>query len=74
MRKMAILASLCLLVAALLPGRPADAGENWLGTWKLNPEKSKLGTGAARAQTLKFESTPAGIKLTSEGTDAEVAR
>ena len=40
-----------------------------VGTWKLNVEKSKLGSGAVRAQTLKFESTPAGIKLTSDGTD-----
>ena len=71
MRKMALFGSLCLLVAAFLPVRSAFAGENWVGTWKLNSEKSKLGTGAVRAQTLKFESTPAGIKLTSDGTDAE---
>jgi hypothetical protein len=71
MRKMALLGSLCLFAAGFLAVPPASAGENWVGTWKLNPEKSKLGTGAVRAQTLKFESTPAGIKLTSEGTDAE---
>jgi hypothetical protein len=42
-----------------------------LGTWKLNVEKSRLGTTAVRAQTLKFESTSDGVKLTSDGTDAQ---
>jgi hypothetical protein len=51
-------------------GAPAFAGENWVGTWKMNEAKSKQGPTAVRAQTLVFEATPAGIKLTSDGTDA----
>ena len=43
-----------------------------MGTWKLNAAKSTFAPEAAlRAETLKFEATPAGIKLTSEGTDAQ---
>ena len=63
----------CLLVgvATAMGATAAYAGDNWVGTWKLNPAKSELGTGAIRAQTLTFESTPDGIKLTSEGTDGE---
>jgi len=71
MRRNAFLGPLLLSFAALLVGQAASAGENWVGTWKLNAEKSKLGSGAVRAQTLKFESTAAGIKLTSDGTDAQ---
>jgi hypothetical protein len=70
MQKKLLVSSLGLCVA-LLGGRAAFAGENWVGTWKLNEAKSKLGSGAVRAQTLKFEATAAGIKLTSEGTDAQ---
>jgi len=63
----------CLSVfglAALFAGQ-ALAGESWVGTWKLNAAKSQLGSNAIQAQTLKFETTADGIKLTSDGTDAE---
>jgi hypothetical protein len=62
----------CLLtfgVAALF-AQGALAGENWIGTWKLNAAKS-TGTNAIRAQTIKFESTADGITISSEGVDAE---
>ena len=49
----------------------ASAAEQWVGSWKLNTAKSQLGTNAIRAQTVTFESTPTGIKLTSEGIDAQ---
>ena len=52
-------------------GVSAFAGENWIGTWKLDPAKSKLGTNVVRVETLKFEVTPSGIKLTSEGIDPD---
>jgi hypothetical protein len=55
---------------ALLMSVPAFAADNWVGTWKLNPGKSKTAN-AITAQTLKFEATPEGIKLSSEGTDAQ---
>ena len=63
----------CLSVLALttLFAGPALAGDNWVGSWKLNAAKSQLGSNAIRAQTLTFETTADGIKLTSDGTDAE---
>jgi hypothetical protein len=73
MRKNLFVSSMLLGVATLLGSPAAFAGSNnWVGSWKLNAAKSKFSSDAvARAQTLKFESTPAGIKLTSEGTDAQ---
>jgi hypothetical protein len=72
MRKNLILSSLLLCAATSMWGQPAFASENWVGSWKLNAAKSHFGSDAAmRAQTLKFEATPAGIKLTAEGTDAQ---
>jgi len=63
--------SLLVGVGIWMGAGAAFAGDNWVGTWKLNAAKSQLGANAVRAQTLKFEATPAGIKLTSEGTDAQ---
>ena len=72
MRKNLFVSSLLLCAATLMWSLPAFAGENWLGTWKLNAAKSTFGSGTVtRAQTLKFEAIPAGIKLTSEGTDPQ---
>jgi len=72
MRKNLFVCSLLLGAATWMAGTTASAGDNWVGTWKLNPAQSKLGAGATvRAQTLQFEATPAGIKLTSVGTDAD---
>jgi hypothetical protein len=70
MRKNLILSSLLLCAATSMWGQPATASENWVGSWKLNAAKSHFGSDAAmRAETLKFEATPDGIKLTSVGTD-----
>ena len=66
-----LVGSVVFCVATVFSGLPASAGENWVGTWKLNPAKSQLGSNAIRAQTLTFEATPAGIRLTSDGTDAQ---
>jgi hypothetical protein len=72
MRKNLILSSLLLCAAASMWSQPVFASENWVGQWKLNAEKSHFASeGAARAQNLKFEATPDGIKLTSVGTDAQ---
>jgi hypothetical protein len=60
----------CLVLWVAWSGAAAGA-EKWLGSWKLNTAKSQLGANAIRAQTLKFESTPNGIKLTSDGIDAQ---
>ena len=72
MRKNLLMSSLLLCAATSIWGQPAFANENWVGTWKLNAAQSNFGSAAVtRAQTLKFEATPAGIKLTSEGTDPQ---
>jgi hypothetical protein len=71
MRKSLLVRTVLLCAVTSLTAGLALAGENWVGTGKLNTAKSKLGTNAIRAQTLVFESTPAGIKLKSEGVDAE---
>jgi hypothetical protein len=71
MQKNLLVRSLLVCAVTWAVGAPAFAGENWVGTWKMNAAKSKLGPTAVRAQTLTFEATPAGIKLTSDGTDAQ---
>jgi hypothetical protein len=69
MRKLLVCLSVFGL-ATLFAGQ-ALAADHWVGTWKLNAAKSQLGSNAIRAQTLTFETTADGIKLTSDGTDAE---
>jgi hypothetical protein len=73
MRKNLFVSSLLLCVASLMGSQAAFASQNnWVGSWKLNAEKSKFSSEAVpRAQTLKFEATPGGIKLTSDGTDPQ---
>jgi len=72
MQKKLFVRALLVGAATWMAGTMAFAGENWVGSWKLNAANSKFGSGAVvRAQTLKFEATPAGIKLTSEGTDPQ---
>ena len=72
MRKNLLVSSLLLCAATSIFVQPAFASENWVGTWKLNAAHSTFGTAVVnRTQTLKFEATPAGIKLTSEGTDPQ---
>jgi hypothetical protein len=72
MKKNLFVSSLLLCAATSILAQPAAASENWVGSWKLNAAKSTFASDAVvRAQTLKFEATPAGIQLTSEGTDAQ---
>ena len=59
------------LLVACLGASLVVAGENWIGTWKLNAAKSQPGANAMRVETLKFEATPEGIKVSLEGTDAQ---
>lgn len=72
MRKNLFVSSLLVCAATSIWAQPVSASENWVGSWKLNAAKSAFTSDAVvRAQTLKFEATPAGIKLTSEGTDPQ---
>ena len=71
MRKVSFVGS--LLVVALVVTVPAAlAGDNWIGSWKANIEKSKFSPGPApKSLTLKFEASPDGTKMTSETVDAD---
>ena len=72
MRRNLLVSSLLVSVATLMGSQAAFASDNWVGSWKLNAAKSSFASDdVTRAQTLKFESTPAGIKLTADGTDAQ---
>jgi hypothetical protein len=43
-----------------------------IGTWKLNPAKSKYSPGPPlKSQTLTYEAVGQGVKVTVKGTDAE---
>ena len=71
MRK-SLLVALAVCVVALFSGSVALAADNWLGTWKLNVEKSKASPGPVpKSLTLKFEATKDGTRLTSDGVSAD---
>jgi hypothetical protein len=72
MRKLIGVRALVVCGVTLVSASLATAGDNWVGTWKMNAAKSKYSPGPGpKSQTLKFEATPEGIKLTSEGVNAE---
>jgi hypothetical protein len=64
--------ALAVCAVTVVSASLALAGENWVGTWKVNLAKSKFSPGPEPKNViLKFEPTPAGIKLTSDIVDAE---
>jgi len=70
MRKNRIFIAVCCVM--ILSTAVAVAGDNWLGTWKLDVAKSKYSPGPGpKGLTLKFEATKDGIKLTSDGVTAD---
>ena len=72
MRKNRLMVSLAACCAVVLSSSIALAGDNWLGTWKLNAAKSKYSPGPApKSLTLNFEATADGIRHTSDGVNAE---
>ena len=72
MRSSLFIGSLGVFSVMLLASSTAVAADNWLGTWKLNLAKSKFSPGPApKSLTLKFEASQDGIKLTSDGVDAD---
>jgi hypothetical protein len=71
-RKQAFVRALAVCAVTLVSASLALAGENWVGTWKVNLAKSKFSPGPEpKSLILKFESTPAGIKLTTDIVDGE---
>ena len=72
MRKNLLMISLAACCAIVLSSSVALAGDNWIGTWKMDAAKSKYSPGPGpKSMTLKFESTKDGIKLTSDGVNAD---
>ena len=68
MKTKAILASLllCFFAAAV-----ALAADGFVGTWKLNEAKSKLGSGLAKNSTVVYEAVGDSMKITIDGTGAD---
>jgi len=72
MRKSLFTGALAACALTLISGSLAVAGDNWIGTWKLDTAKSKFSPGPGpKGQTLKFEHSPGGIKLASEAVAAD---
>jgi hypothetical protein len=72
MRRSLFVGALVACALVVLSSSVLMAADNWVGTWKLNVEKSKYSPGPApKSQTLKYEVTPAGIKLTTDGMSAD---
>jgi hypothetical protein len=70
MRKRAFVRAIAVCAAVSISASLALAGENWVGTWKVDLAKSKYSPGPApKSAILKFESTSAGIKLTTDIVD-----
>ena len=72
MRKKTFGISLSACLIALFSSSLLLAADNWLGTWKLNAEKSKYSPGPApKSATAKFEVAGDSITLTTDGVSAD---
>jgi len=72
MRKSLLVGALVVCAAMVFSSTVLLAADNWLGTWKLNVEKSKYSPGPApKSQTLKYAASQGVITLTSDGVTAE---
>jgi hypothetical protein len=58
--------ALCFVGVAL-----CIAADGFMGTWKLNEAKSKIGSGAAKNGTVVYEAAGDSVKITIDGTDSE---
>lgn len=47
------------------------AADGFMGTWKLNEAKSKIGPGAPKNSTVVYEAAGDSVKVTVDGTDSE---
>jgi len=72
MRKNLFVSALAVTFVMMTSATMAAAADNWIGSWKLNVAKSKYSPGPApKSQTLKFEATPDGTKLSTEAIGAD---
>lgn len=73
MQRKFIYVSMLVVISMLALTAVAFAADSNIGTWKLNPAKSKYSPGPApKSQTLKIEAWGAdGVKYTSDGVGAD---
>ena len=72
MRKTLFVGSLAVCLVVLFSSSSLLAADNWLGTWKLNTEKSKYSPGPApKSMTAKFEASGDMVTLTTDGMSAD---
>ena len=72
MRKSLFVGSLAVCLVMLFSSSSLLAADNWLGTWKLNTEKSKYSPGPMpKSMTAKFEASGDSITLTTDGMSAD---
>jgi len=69
MKKRTILLTVATLLAAAAVCFAADSP--FMGTWKLNEAKSKIGAGAAKNSTVVYEAAGDSIKVTVDGLDGK---
>lgn len=58
--------ALCFVGVAL-----CIAADGFMGTWKLNEAKSKIGPGAPKNSTVVYEAAGDSVKITIDGTNSE---
>ncbi len=58
--------ALCFVGAAV-----CFAADAFIGTWKLNEAKSKIGAGSPKNTTVVYEAAGDSVKVTVEGTDGD---
>lgn len=65
-RTMVFTLALCLVGASV-----CFAADGFIGTWKLNEAKSKIGPGAPKNSTVVYEAAGDSIKVTIDGTGGD---
>lgn len=68
---MKVRTALLSLVLCLVGVAVCHADDVWMGTWKLNEGKSKIGAGAPKNNTVVYSAAGDSIKITVDGTDAD---
>ena len=68
MKARATVLTLALCIAGAAVCFAADA---FMGTWKLNEAKSKIGAGSPKNTTVVYEAAGDSVKVTTDGTDGD---
>ena len=68
MKAKAIVLALVLCSVGVAMGYAVDA---FMGTWKLNEEKSKLAAGTPKNNTVVYEAAGDNVKITVDGVDSD---